>query len=286
MKKFIIAMTALGLLGGAVAHAKTNPASDLKKFQAYFMKRFPGVPFQEFANGIYGVNKDRRQEWEAMMDFPPYEPGVDVGHDIYNKYAKYFRASNCFGKSGGKGVKQTYPKFDAKTGDIITFEGAINSCLKKHGQKELGWKKGKLAALSAYMASTSDGKTIHVVVPNNKKALAWYARGKHHFYAKRGQLNLSCANCHMYNSGNQIRANILSPALGHVSHFPVYRKKWAAGGKGVIGGFGTIHRRYGGCNKQVRAKPFKAQSDEYKALEYFETYMSNGIKINAPGVRE
>ena len=264
MKRFIIAMTALGLLGGAVAHAKTDPAKDLKEFQAYFFKKFPGVPLQEFANGIYGVNPGRRVEWEATMEFPPYEPGVDEGHKIYNGYKNYF----------------------AKTGDIVTFEGAINSCLKKNGQKPLGWQKGKLAALSAYMSSTSDGKTIHVVVPNNSKALAWYERGKKHFYAKRGQLNLSCANCHMYSSGGQIRANILSPALGHVSHFPVYRKAWESSGKGVIGGFGTIHRRYGGCNKQVRAKPFKPQSDEYKALEYFHTYMSNGIKINAPGVRE
>jgi len=286
MKKFIIAMTALGLLGGAVAHASTNPAQDLKKFQAYFIKRFPGVPLQEFANGIYGINADRRQEWEAMMDFPPYEPGLDVGHSLYKQYSKYFHAANCFGKSGGLGVKQNYPKFNASTGDIDTFEGQINACLKKHGQEPLKFGKGKLAALSAYMASTSDGKPIHVVVPNNSKALAWYERGKHFFYAKRGQLNLSCANCHMYNSGNQIRANILSPALGHVSHFPVYRKAWEAKGEGVIAGFGTIEKRYQGCNKQVRAKPFKPQSDEYKALEYFETYMSNGIKINAPGVRE
>ena len=284
MKRFIIAMTALGLLGGAVAHAKTDPAKDLKEFQAYFFKKFPGVPLQEYANGIYGINEGRRVEWEATMEFPPYEPGVDEGHATYNKYQKHF--AKCFGKSAGKGIRQNYPYFDAKTGDIVTFEGAINDCLKKNGEKPLGWEKGTLAALSAYMASTSNGKPIHIVVPNNSKALAWYERGKKHFYAKRGQLNLSCANCHMYSAGGQIRANILSPALGHVSHFPVYRKAWEASGKGVIGGFGTIHRRYGGCNKQVRAKPFKPQSDEYKALEYFHTYMSNGVKINAPGVRE
>ncbi|MBD3670749.1 MAG: sulfur oxidation c-type cytochrome SoxA [Gammaproteobacteria bacterium] len=284
MKKFIIAMTALGLLGGAVAHAKTNPAQDLKEFRAYFFKKFPGVPLQEYANGIYGVNESRRVEWEATMEFPPFEPGVDAGQDLYNKYSKHFR--KCFGNSAGKGIRQNYPYFDSKSGDIVTLEGAINDCLKKNGEKPLGWKKGKLAALVAYMASTSNGKAININVPNDKRALAWYERGKHHFYSKRGQLNLSCANCHVDSAGGQIRANILSPALGHVSHFPVYRKKWEARGSGVTGGFGTLHRRYGGCNKQVRAKPFKAQSDEYKALEYFHTYMSNGIKVNAPGVRQ
>jgi peroxiredoxin family protein len=67
-------------------------------------------------------------------------------------------------------------------------------------------------------------------------------------------------------------------ALGHLTHFPVYRSKW--------GGLGTTHRRYGGCNKQVRAKPFPAQSEEYRALEYFHTYMSNGLAVNGPGARK
>jgi len=46
-----------------------------------------------------------------------------------------------------------------------------------------------------------------------------------------------------------------------------------------------MHRRYGGCNKQVRAKPLKAQSTTYRNLQYFHTYMSNGMKLNGPSVR-
>ncbi|MDH5378316.1 MAG: sulfur oxidation c-type cytochrome SoxA, partial [Gammaproteobacteria bacterium] len=57
-----------------------------------------------------------------------------------------------------------------------------------------------------------------------------------------------------------------------------YRAKWQE--------LGTLHRRFGGCNKQVRAKPFKPQSEEYRNLEYFLTYMSNGLKSNAPGMRK
>ncbi|HHB11754.1 MAG TPA: sulfur oxidation c-type cytochrome SoxA, partial [Chromatiales bacterium] len=48
----------------------------------------------------------------------------------------------------------------------------------------------------------------------------------------------------------------------------------------------TLHRRYGGCNKQVRARPFPAQSEQYRNLEFFHQYMSNGLTINAPGYRE
>jgi len=128
------------------------------------------------------------------------------------------------------------------------------------------------------MAYTSRGNKIDIKIPAEEGALAAYEAGKQHFYAKRGQLNMSCADCHQYNAGNRVRADILSPALGHTSHFPVYRSKW--------GGLGTIHRRYGGCNKQVRAKPYKPQSAEYANLEYFETYMSNGLESNGPGARK
>jgi L-cysteine S-thiosulfotransferase len=71
---------------------------------------------------------------------------------------------------------------------------------------------------------------------------------------------------------------MLSPALGHTTGFPVYRAKW--------GTVGTLHRRFTGCNKQVRAKPFKAQGKEYSNLEYFLTNMSNGIELNGPSARK
>ncbi len=266
--------------------AQASPAGDLKEFRAYFFKKFPGVALQEFSNGVYAIDKDRRQEWEAMEEFPPYEPALDIGKELFEKPFKNGKTySSCF-KNGGIGIRQNYPYFNKRTGKVKTLAAEINQCRVKNGQKKLKWKKGKLAAIIAYMSYTSRGKKINVIVPNDSRAIAIYNRGKTSFYAKRGQLNFSCADCHVYNSGMMARSNLLSPALGHLSHFPVYRKKWEFKGKGALGGLGTIHRRYGGCNKQVRAKPFKAQSAEYTSLEYFHTYMSNGIKINAPGVRQ
>ena len=156
--------------------------------------------------------------------------------------------------------------------------------------------KGKFAGIAAYMTSTSKGKPTNVKIDSSRKSMKAYNQGKRHFYAKRGQLNFSCADCHVYNHGMMARGNLLSPALGHTSHFPVWRRSWAKktaakkGKTGAFDGFGTIQRRYGGCNKQVRAKPLKGkkgqQHPEYVALEYFHTYMSNGIKINGPAVRQ
>ena len=285
MKRLFVSAIAFTLLGGVSLGAMATPAEDLKAFRAYFFKRFPGVPLQEYANGIYAIDKNRRLEWEAMEEFPPYEPALDIGKELFEKY----NVGKCF-KNGGIGIRQNYPWFDKKTGKVHTLPGDVMACLKKNGvdvkKEKIKYKTGKLAAIVAYMAYTSRGKKINVVIPNDPRALAIYNKGKVFFYAKRGQLNFSCADCHVYNAGVTLRTNLLSPALGHVTHFPVYRKKWEFKGSGPLAGLGTLHRRYGGCNKQVRAKPFKAQSPEYVALEYFHTYMSNGIKINAPGVRQ
>ncbi len=286
MKKLFIT-TAVALLGLAPAMTMASPQEDLKEFRSYFYKKFPGVKLQDYADGIYGISKERRTEWEAMEEFPPYEPGVDKGKQLFEKYAM----GKCF-KNGGVAIRQNYPWFNNKTGKVHTLEADIMSCLKKNGvdveKEKITLEKGKLAAISAYMSYISRGKKINVVIPNDERALAIYNQGKRHFYAKRGQLNMSCADCHLYNAGMMARGNLLSPALGHVSHFPVYRKAWegAPGGDPALAGFGTIQRRYGGCNKQVRAKPFKPQSDEYTALEYFHTYMSNGVAMNGPGIRQ
>ncbi|MDH5393360.1 MAG: sulfur oxidation c-type cytochrome SoxA [Gammaproteobacteria bacterium] len=261
-----------------------SPQQDLKDFRAFFKNKFPATPMNDFINGVYSIHKASREQWEAFEEFPSYEIYVDKGEALFNdtkfKNGKGFK--DCFPK-GQQGIKGTYPYFSAKSGKVVTLEGDINKCITSNGSEKWGWKKGKMAYLSAYLAYQTRGQTINVNTPKGEAAVAAYNRGKAHFYAKRGQLNMSCADCHYYYSGNKIRADILSPALGHVSHFPVYRNKWA---KKSGDGMGTLHRRYGGCNKQVRARPFKAQSAEYSALEYFHTYMSNGLKWNGPGQRK
>jgi len=258
--------------------AQATPENDLKNFREYFKKRFPDTPFNDFINGVYSIDPASRAQWEAIEEFPPYEINIENGEELFNKPFKNGKTyASCF-PGAAKGIKDKYPYFDPKSGTVKTLEQEINECREKNDEKPLGLGKGDIADLSAYLAYATRGKKINVKIPDDPKAKEWYERGRHHYYAKRGQLNLACADCHVYYGGNMIRADLLSPALGQVSHFPVYRSKW--------GGLGTLHRRYSGCNKQVRAKPFPMQSDEYRALEYFHTYMSNDLEFNGPGARK
>ncbi|MCG6887409.1 MAG: sulfur oxidation c-type cytochrome SoxA [Proteobacteria bacterium] len=290
MKKFLITITALSMLGGIAMTAQATPQTDLKDFRAFFFKKFPGVKLQDYGNGAYALDADRRFEWEAMEEFPPYEEGVEIGEKLFTKY----NVGKCF-KNGGLGIKQNYPYFDQKTKQVRDLERDIMACLENNGvdvkAEGIKYGKGKMAAISAFMAYNSRGKKQNVVISNDPASLEAYNDGKIFFYAKRGQLNFSCADCHMYSAGMLARGNLLSPALGQTSHFPVWRRSWSKktdakkGKHDPLGGFGTIQKRYAGCNKQVRAKPFKLQSPTYDHLEYFHTYMSNGIMLNGPAVR-
>jgi len=280
MRKFVVAVStalAVGLAAPLVATAST-PQEDLNSFRNYYYEKFPDVPKDDFINGVYALNKDFREQWKNTEEFPPYEEYVEKGEEMFNTpFANGKTYADCLPK-GGTGIRTMYPYFDKDSGKIKTLEEEINNCRKANGEKPLKYKKGAMANLTAYIAQTSRGEKFNIDVPNDERALAIYEKGKKHWYMKRGQLNLACADCHMFQSGMYARSDLLSPALGHLTHFPVYRLKWQ--------GLGTPHRRFGGCNKQVRAKPYKAQSDEYKALEYFLTVMSNGLEANGPGTRK
>ena len=277
MKKILTSLC-IALLLALPLTTMATPQQDLETFQDYYKKRFPGTPFDDFINGVYSIDPAAREQWEDIEEFPPYELSISRGQELFNKpFANGKTYASCFA-SGGIGIRQNYPYFDATRGEVITLELSINECREANGEKPLRWSKGPIADVSAYMAYTSRGNVFNIKIPDDPRAVAAYERGKKHFYQKRGQLNMACADCHKFYAGNMVRADLLSPALGHLTHFPVYRSKW--------GGMGTTHRRYGGCNKQVRAKPYKSQSAEYRALEYFHTYMSNGLVVNGPGARK
>ena len=277
MKRFLLSALIGSVLAGVSILSLATPEEDLNAFQNYYLTKFPDVPKEDFINGVYSIDESAREQWIELEEFPPYELALDRGQIAFETpFANGKTYADCF-ENGGIGIRQNYPFFDLDRGQVVTLELAINECREANGEKPLKYKSGDIAAISAYMAYTSRGEIINVVIPDDPRALAAYEEGKRFYYTKRGQLNFACADCHVGGSGLLLRTEQLSPALGHASHFPVYRLKWGA--------IGTLHRRFSGCNQQVRAKAFKPQGPEYRNLEYFLTYMSNGLEFNGPGVR-
>ena len=259
--------------------AFAGPEQDRDAFIAFFEKRFPDEPYTEYANGIYALDLDAREQWQEIEVFPPYEFSVDEGRDLWTQeFPNGNTYSDCFNDSD-TGVRQRYPRFDTHSGEVETLVVAINRCRNQHAQHSLEYAGKQMLALTAYMAFESRGNPINITVPaDDPRAIAAYEEGKRFYYTKRGQLNFSCSDCHVVSAGQYVRADRLSAALGHPTHFPVYRSKQ--------GEMVSLHQRFSGCVRDVRAKPFALQSREFSNLEYFLTFMSNGLGANGPGARK
>ena len=277
----LLAFLALAALMVAVPPVRAvdaqGPAADAKAFRDYFVSKFPKVKLEDFVNGPYSMNEDMRRQWEEKEQFPPYEFALETGREMFSKpFGNGKTYADCF-PNGGIGIRQNYPYFDAKEGKVVTLELALNRCREVNGEAPYSYLKDEMASLTAYMAFTSRGKPFDIKIPDDPRALAAYENGKRYFYTRRGQLNFSCAGCHVQAPGERLRAEILAPALGILNALPIYRSEWS--------GMGTTSRRFITCNSQTRAVPLAPQSDEYRNLEYYLSYMSNGLPISGPGAR-
>ena len=276
-----LAVLALAALGVAAPFARAtdtpDPAADARAFRDFFVKKFPQVKPDDFVNGPYSMNEDMHKQWEEKEQFPPYEFALEAGKEMFAKPFRNGKSyADCF-RNGGIGVRQDYPTFDETEGKVITLELALNRCREANGEAPYSYVKDEMASLTAYMAFTSRGKPFDIRIPNDPRALEAYETGKRYFYTRRGQLNFSCASCHVQNPGERIRAEVLAPAIGILNAMPIYRSEWS--------GMGTISRRFTTCNSQIRGVPLEPQSEEYRDLEYYLSYVSNGLPISGPGAR-
>ena len=280
LKLALAAFAALALsaisLAGAVAD-KPDPVADANAFRNYFVKKFPNVKLEDFVNGPYALNEDMRRQWLEKEQFPPYEFSLEMGKELFARpFANGKHYSDCL-PNQGIGIRQNFPYFDEKEGKVVTLELALNRCREANGEEVISYVGEEMAALTAHMAFTSRGKPFDIKIPNDPRALEAYQNGKRYFYTRRGQLNFSCATCHVQNPGERMRAEVLAPALGILNALPIYRSEW--------GGMGTTSRRFTTCNSQIRGVPLEPQADEYRDLEYYLSYVSNGLPISGPGAR-
>lgn len=276
MKKSLLALVGAGLLFGTVT-ANATPEQDRQSLVKYYTNKYPDIKLDKYVYGALIFDQDSMAQYNSIMDFPPFGTVVDQGHKMWETPFKNGKTyASCF-PNGGKNVAGNYPYFDDKTGKVVTFEMAINQC--RTANDEAAYKENDVATMGtlvSYARTLSDGMLMNIKV-NGPAAQAAYDNGKKEFYSRRGQLGFSCASCHVYNAGNHLRSELLSPAIGQATHWPVFR-----GGDNLV----TLQMRYVGCNKQVRAVPFAVGSEEYNDLEYFHSYISNGLPMKASVFRK
>lgn len=254
-----------------------TPEQDQATFRKLYQQRFPNLKLSDYSNGVYAIDPIAKQSWLAIEEFPPYETAIEAGKVLFNKpFANGKHYADCF---PNEGIANEYPKWSKIQGEVVTLAKAINDCRTSQHEPALPYDRGDMINLLAYLAYTARGKPIAVSIPkDDPRALVAYEQGKAFYYQRHGQLNFSCATCHIQNAGKKLRSEILSASLGHTNNWPTYRLKW--------GEMGSLHRRFAECLTQIKAQPFAEQSLEFKNLEYFLGYMGNGVPISGPSTRK
>ena len=234
-------------------------------------------PLRELVSGYYFSSLATRALQDDDFDNPS-SLWLEEGQRLWNLSEGQAGKScaSCHGaaKDGLKGVGTRYPAYDKKAKTVINLEQRINLCRVSH-MKAAPWayESKQLLSTTSHIKQFSRGKPVAVKIDGPAKVS--FERGKAFYYQRRGQLNMNCAQCHELSYGNRIRADLLSQ--GHSNGFPAYRLKWQK--------VGSLHRRFQGCNKQVRAEPYKSGSRQYVDLELYLAWRGNGLNVETPAVR-
>jgi sulfur-oxidizing protein SoxA len=266
-------MLAMAFLPMAVYTAPPpDPETDRQTLVRFFEARFPGMPKDDYVLGAFMLNADARRHYEDIMSFPPFEVDLDRGRKLWETPMRDGRTyAECL-PNGGERLAGTYPRFDETEQRLVTFEMLLNRCRAASGESPYRHDdRDTMGVLTAYARTLSDGMRMDIRI-DSPGARARYESGRALFYRRMGQMNFSCANCHIDNAGRVMRMETISPALGQATHFPVFR-----GGDALY----TLHARYTRCMEQVRAQPFPMGSDAFNDLEYFHSYLSNGLPLKA-----
>ena len=172
------------------------------------------------------------------------------------------------------GVRAVYPKWNDAAEEVRTMAMQVNGCrTEQMGADDWKYDGGDMLNMEALLASVSRGLPIDVAIDGPAQSM-WEA-GRDLYYTRTGQLDLSCANCHEDNYGNNIRADHLSQ--GQINGFPTYRLKNAK--------LNGVQSRFRGCIRDTRAETYAVGSEEFIALELYVASRGNGLSVEGPSIR-
>lgn len=277
-------------LAAATSTAQTTAEQDRQSLIRALQTRLPGTQPGDWVLGGDGLAPSVGGNVQAI---PFNADNATNSADILAIGKKYWERkfkdgkslANCF-PNGGKRVAATYPQFDVKAKLVVTLDMAINRCLQMHLEAEIDLNNVLVfGPLSAYARSLSDGQRL-VIRVSTPAAKEKYDSGKALFTRRIGQQNLACASCHVLQAGKifgvaegggtHAKPTALSPAIGQATSWP----RLEPGGS-----VRSLQRQYQYCMRKAGAEPFELGSEELNDLEYFHTFLSNGLAIRVLAVQ-
>ena len=254
------------LLAPAVLAAE--PAAVKSAIEARLRDKLPGLSRTDYPLGSAAFDAEIRAREDANAEAT--KDVVARGAALWKKKFKDGRSlAGCFPNSGRR-VAVAYPQYHTAAKRIFTLEMAINQCLKTHQEPLLDYDDPQtMGAITAYLRSLSDGYAIGVRVPAAAEAL--FEQGRRLYFTRLGQRNFACASCHIEGAGKRYADVPLSPAVGQAARWPFIRDGNAL----------TLQAQIRACLERMGAAPFSAGSEDLNDLEYFLTYLSNGLAVKA-----
>ena len=219
------------------------------------------------------------RETRAMQDDEQTGPAVLWlldGEELWGKQAGEAGRScaGCHGIDTMKGVAARYPAFDSKMKKLLNLEQRINLC-RTERQKAPAFKyeSRELLSLTAFVGKQSRG--LPIAIEMNENTRPFIEAGRAEFERRRGQLDLSCAQCHDDRWGKKLAGTPIPQA--HPTGYPIYRLEWQ--------GLGSLERRLLNCMIGVRAEPYPYGAEAYRVLELFLMWRARGMSLETPAVR-
>ena len=209
-------------------------------------------------------------ETRALQDDPFANPGflwVERGAALWTGEG----CGRCHAVSDTRPA--AFPRYAETSGALINLEGQVNRCRDHAGAASWAYESEPLLALTAFLLNRERGATVEPAA--DPRAEPFRQAGEAFFHRRRGQLDLSCADCHDRLAGLRLRGERVSQ--GHTNGFPTYRLLW--------GTLASTHRMFRWCNEAVRSEPFPAGSPEYVNLEYYLRHRGSGLAVETPAVR-
>ncbi|HTS83802.1 MAG TPA: sulfur oxidation c-type cytochrome SoxA [Usitatibacter sp.] len=255
-------------LAMAASCAIAAPEAVRKEIVDRLQKQLPQLSGADFALGSAAFDDALRAKIDENAG--DAAPIVAAGHQVWTaKFRDGRSLANCF-PNGGRRIAGNYPQYNARLKRVVTLEMAINQCRKAHKEALFDpTDAATMGAALAYVRSLSDNLKVAVRVP--PAAEPSFENGRRMYFTRMGQRNFACASCHLQGAGERFDGTALSPAIGQATHWPVIREAAPV----------TMQARVRECLELMGAAPFAAGSDELNDLEYFLSYLSNGLPLKA-----
>jgi sulfur-oxidizing protein SoxA len=256
----LVALAALALGGMAVVLAQDRaiPLEQLRSGTDFLSEDLRALQQDEFANpGMLWVERG------AKLWSTPAGKGGQSCASCHQDAAVSMR-----------GVAASYPRLDAKTGELLNLEARISQCRGERQQATpFPHESEELLSITTYVSRQSDSSKINIVIDGDARKS--FEAGRSLYYRRVGQMNLACAQCHEANWGKTLLAERISQ--GHPNAYPAYRLEWQ--------GMGSLERRMRACLSGVRAEMLPYGAKEYRELALYLAWRAQGLPVEAPGVR-